>query len=106
MYLIASLTSCTSSESVTDLVQVAHVVSLGIIPPLCNLLSVKDAQLIQVVLDGLHNILKMAEDEVDTICTYIEECGGKFLGRIGLDDKATMYLTLVRHFCKSVDQVK
>lgn len=56
--------------------QVAHVVSLGVIPPLCNLLSVKDAQLIQVVLDGLNNILKMAEDEVDTICTYIEECGG------------------------------
>jgi hypothetical protein len=37
---------------------------------------VKDVQLIQVVLDGLQNILKMAEDEVDTICTYIEECGG------------------------------
>ena len=54
----------------------ASVVSLGVIPPLCNLLSVRDAQLIQVVLDGLNNILKMAEDEVDTICTYIEECGG------------------------------
>ena len=56
--------------------QVAHVVSLGAIPPLCNLLSAKDNQLIQVVLDALSNILKLAEDEVDTICAYIEECGG------------------------------
>ena len=43
---------------------------------MCNLLTAKDTQVIQVVLDGLSNILKMAEDDVDTICTYIEECGG------------------------------
>ena len=51
--------------------------SQGVIPPMCNLLGVKDTQVIQVVLDGLHNILKMAEDDVETIATMIEECGGK-----------------------------
>jgi len=44
---------------------------------MCNLLSVKDTQVIQVVLDGLNNILKMADEEVESVCTMIEECGGK-----------------------------
>lgn len=48
------------------------------IPPFCNLLTVKDAQVVQVVLDGLSNILKMADDEAETIANLIEECGGKF----------------------------
>lgn len=56
--------------------QVAFIVSHGVIPPLCNLLSVKDTQVIQVVLDGINNILKMAEDEVEAVCTMIEECCG------------------------------
>ena len=56
--------------------QVAYIVHCGVIPPLCNLLSVKDVQVIQVVLDGLNNILKMADEEVEAVCTMIEECGG------------------------------
>uniref|UniRef100_A0A8C3A0I1 Importin subunit alpha n=1 Tax=Cyclopterus lumpus TaxID=8103 RepID=A0A8C3A0I1_CYCLU len=36
----------------------------------------KDAQVVQVVLDGLSNILKMADDEAETIANLIEECGG------------------------------
>jgi len=52
-------------------------VSLGVISPMCNLLTAKDSQVVQVTLDGLSNILKMAEDDADTVCTYIEECGGK-----------------------------
>ena len=47
------------------------------IPPLSNLLSVKDSQVVQVVLDGLKNILIMAGDEASTIAEIIEECGGK-----------------------------
>ncbi|KAG9348325.1 hypothetical protein JZ751_002060 [Albula glossodonta] len=47
-----------------------------VIPPFCNLLTVKDAQVVQVVLDGLSNILKMADDEAETIASLIEECGG------------------------------
>jgi len=56
--------------------QVAHVVQRGVIPPFCNLLSVKDTQVVQVVLDGINNILKMAGDDSEQICTLIEECGG------------------------------
>jgi len=59
-------------------IQVDYVVSLGVISPMCNLLTAKDPQVVQVILDGLNNILKMADDGADTICTYIEECGGKF----------------------------
>jgi hypothetical protein len=56
--------------------QVAFIVNQGVIAPLCNLLGVKDTQVIQVVLDGINNILKMADEEVETVCTLIEECGG------------------------------
>lgn len=34
--------------------------------------------MVQVVLDGLSNILKMADDEAETIANLIEECGGGF----------------------------
>ncbi len=53
-------------------------VEQGVIPPFCNLLSVKDAQVIQVVLDGINNILKMAGDRVENVATNIEECGGMY----------------------------
>ncbi|KAL5004120.1 hypothetical protein ScPMuIL_017576 [Solemya velum] len=56
--------------------QVAYVVEQGVIPPFCNLLNVKDTQVVNVVLDGINNILKMAGDEVDAITQMIEECGG------------------------------
>lgn len=56
----------------------AHLIEKQVIPPFCNLLTVKDAQVVQVVLDGLSNILKMADDEAETIANLIEECGGKF----------------------------
>lgn len=54
----------------------AYLIQQNVIPPFCNLLTVKDAQVVQVVLDGLSNILKMAEDESETIANLIEECGG------------------------------
>lgn len=50
-----------------------------VIPPFCNLLSVKDSQVVQVVLDGLKNILIMAGEEASTIAEIIEECGGEFI---------------------------
>ncbi|XP_053567777.1 importin subunit alpha-3 [Bombina bombina] len=56
--------------------QVAYLIQQNVIPPFCNLLTVKDSQVIQVVLDGLSNILKMADDEAETIANLIEECGG------------------------------
>lgn len=57
----------------------AYLIQQNVIPPFCNLLTVKDAQVVQVVLDGLSNILKMAEDEAETIANLIEECGGMVL---------------------------
>jgi len=58
--------------------QVAYLINCGVIPPFCNLLNCKDSQVIQVVLDGIHNILKMSvnQDGGDKVCTLIEECGG------------------------------
>ncbi|VDK78672.1 unnamed protein product [Litomosoides sigmodontis] len=56
--------------------QVEYMVSQGVIPPFCALLSIRDSQIVQVVLDGLNNILKMAGPRSESICTMIEECGG------------------------------
>lgn len=52
----------------------------GVIQPLCNLLSCKDPQVIQVVLDGLNNMLKIAgpAPQSEHIATMIEECGGTY----------------------------
>ncbi|XP_065888002.1 importin subunit alpha-4-like [Dysidea avara] len=56
--------------------QVAFLVTQGAIPPMCQLLSCKDVQVIQVILDGLSNILKMAGNNVAAIAVAIEEAGG------------------------------
>ncbi|XP_043927965.1 importin subunit alpha-4 [Protopterus annectens] len=56
--------------------QVEYLVQQNVIPPFCSLLAVKDSQVVQVVLDGLKNILIMAGDEASTIAEIIEECGG------------------------------
>ncbi|XP_063778871.1 importin subunit alpha-3-like [Pseudophryne corroboree] len=56
--------------------QVANLIQQNVIPPFCNLLTVKDAQVTHLVLDGLINILKMANNEAETIVNRIEECGG------------------------------
>lgn len=54
-----------------------HLIEQQVIPPFCNLLIVKDAQVVQVVLDGLSNILKMVDDDAEAIANLIEECGGR-----------------------------
>ena len=41
-----------------------------------SLLNCKDTQVIQVVLDGLNNMLKMAGSEVEAVAAQVEECGG------------------------------
>ncbi len=43
-----------------------------------NLLQQQDAQMLQVCLDALHNILKQTpEEKLESITTEIEECGGR-----------------------------
>ncbi|XP_038631397.1 importin subunit alpha-4-like isoform X2 [Scyliorhinus canicula] len=56
--------------------QVEYLVQQDAIPPFCKLLGVKDPQVIQVVLDGLNNILKVAGSDTNTLVEMIEECGG------------------------------
>ncbi|KAK4299149.1 hypothetical protein Pmani_028554 [Petrolisthes manimaculis] len=56
--------------------QVAYLVSKGVIYPFCNLLTCKDTQVIQVVLDGISNILSRAGEDVEVVANMIEECGG------------------------------
>ena len=48
----------------------------GVIPPFCNLLGCKDTQVVQVVLDGINNLLKLAGTELEQVTATIEECGG------------------------------
>uniref|UniRef100_A0A2K5MMY7 Importin subunit alpha n=1 Tax=Cercocebus atys TaxID=9531 RepID=A0A2K5MMY7_CERAT len=53
--------------------QVASLIQQNVIPPFCNLLTVKDAKVVILVLNGLSNILKMAKDKPGSL---IEEDGG------------------------------
>lgn len=56
--------------------QVARLIQEGVVPPFCNLLNCKDPQVIQVVLDGISNMLKLAGPDVEGLANMIEECGG------------------------------
>lgn len=59
-----------------------YIIDQGAIPPLCELLSVADAKIIQVALNGLDNILKLGAAEVkrtngqNPYAMMIEECYG------------------------------
>lgn len=69
-WAISNLTISGSKEQVTYLVQ------QGVIPPFCGLLSCKDTQVVQVVLDGINNLLKVAGGDLEAIASMVEECGG------------------------------
>ncbi|XP_018399138.1 PREDICTED: importin subunit alpha-3 isoform X2 [Cyphomyrmex costatus] len=56
--------------------QVARLIQEGVIGPFCDLLSCKDTQVVQVVLDGIHNMLKLAGSQVEHLANMIEECAG------------------------------
>lgn len=56
--------------------QVSYLVEQGVIAPFCQLLSCRDTQVVQVVLDGINNILKSAGPELEMVTAMIEECGG------------------------------
>ncbi|WEJ94849.1 Importin subunit alpha-1 [Yamadazyma tenuis] len=72
-----------SSGALTKPDQIRYLVSQGCIKPLCDLLAVGDAKIIEVTLDSLENILKMGEMDreargasVNEYALYIEEAGG------------------------------
>jgi len=62
--------------------QIKYLVSKGCIKPLCDLLTVSDARIITVALEGLENILKVGEKEAKStggsnqFATLIEESEG------------------------------
>lgn len=56
--------------------QVSYLVTQHAIPAMCNLLDCKDTTIIQVLLDGLGNILKLAGSDAEFVATAIEEAGG------------------------------
>lgn len=74
----------------------------GVIPPLCNLLSCKDPQVIQVVLDGLNNMLRMAGPQVEQIANLIEECGGTYIMSAFIRNNEIMVCGLTHSACRIV----
>lgn len=63
--------------------QIRYLVLQGCIKPLCDLLTIADAQIVEVTLDALENILKMGEMDKEALglaanqnAIYIEEAGG------------------------------
>lgn len=70
-----ALTNFTSGASTE---QVLYLVQCQIIKPICDLLSAKDPKLIKVLLDGLCNILLVAEKvgQLEHARIYIEEING------------------------------
>ncbi|KAL7980613.1 hypothetical protein Chor_001767 [Crotalus horridus] len=63
--------------------QIKYLVNLGCIKPLCDLLTVMDAKIVQVALNGLENILRLGEQEakqsgtgINPYCSLIEEAYG------------------------------
>lgn len=56
--------------------QVNYLVVQGAVVGMCSLLDCKDTTIVQVILDGLANMLKMAGPDAEFITTAIEEAGG------------------------------
>nr|CAD7410541.1 unnamed protein product [Timema poppensis] len=70
-----AVTNYTSGSSPSQLVVLLQ---LDILKPFCNLLDSKDGKTVQVVLDGVSNILQTADkmNEAMRVAIMIEECGG------------------------------
>lgn len=70
----------TNSTSGGTADQIKYLVEAGCIPPMCELLTVMDANIVQVALNGLENILKSGEQcfqKPNPYAVLIEECYGK-----------------------------
>ncbi|XP_071509176.1 importin subunit alpha-5-like [Diadema antillarum] len=70
-----AVTNLTSGGSVE---QIVLMVQAGCIKPLCDLLNVKEAKIIIVILDAITNILAAADklEQLETVCLMVEEAGG------------------------------
>lgn len=56
--------------------QIKYLIDQQAIPAICALLGVRDTQIVQVLLDGLNNMLETSKDNVEDICKVIEDCSG------------------------------
>jgi len=70
-----AVTNLTSGGTVEQIIRLC---SEGVLKPFCDLLAAKDEKTVNVVLDGLINILSTAEKlgETDKVALMVEECGG------------------------------
>lgn len=79
-----SITNATSGGTPE---QIRYLAEQGCIPPMCDLLTIMDAKIVQVALNGLENILRLGEQDasshngVNPYAVLIEECYGKRLSR-------------------------
>ncbi len=68
-----------------------HLVELGCIKPLCDLLTLMDSKIVQVALNGLENILRLGELEakrgggINPYCAHIEEAYGMLVITLACD---------------------
>lgn len=56
--------------------QIKYLIEQGALPAMCQLLGVRDTQIVQVLLDGLNNMLESAKPDTDSLTRQIEDCGG------------------------------
>lgn len=89
--------------------QVFTLIKEGVIPPFCDLLNCQDTQVINVVLDGLNNMLKMAENHVQDVANLIEECDGlekieKLQSHENVEIYKLAYEIIEQHFSEDPEQ--
>lgn len=79
--------------------QIMYLVSSGVIPPLCNLLSVADAKVITVALEGLENILRISQSAnvLERVTEIVNDCGGlQTIEELQNHDNSTIYQRAVK----------
>ncbi|XP_066597574.1 importin subunit alpha-3 [Prorops nasuta] len=91
-----------------DREQVARLIHEGVIEPFCNLLVCKDAQVVQVVLDGINNMLKFAGAQAEQLANMIEECQGldkieALQGHENIDVYKLAYDIIEQYFSEEID---
>uniref|UniRef100_T1IV31 Mitochondrial pyruvate carrier n=1 Tax=Strigamia maritima TaxID=126957 RepID=T1IV31_STRMM len=62
-------------------IQMAQLLSDGVLGPYCRLLNSRDAKTLQLVLNGVNNILDTADrcNRMEQVCMMIDECDGLYL---------------------------
>ncbi|KAL3319645.1 Importin subunit alpha-4 [Cichlidogyrus casuarinus] len=56
--------------------QLRYLIRQNIVLPMCRMLTIKDVQIVQIVLDGLLNLLRNSNEFREMVVRQIEECGG------------------------------